>query len=107
MSRRAAAATFLACALLAGCAAAPRDPTDAPQARFAPAGYAPPSSHAAALASWRSAEDVNAFIGARFEPSSQPRFVMVEFEPVSQGGNTLRLHWLASFHRDGAASTLQ
>lgn len=153
MSRLAALGVPLACALLAGCAAAPRDASDAPQARFAAADYTPPVSHAAALATWRRAEDVNAFIGARFEydreramrlsetqrskagrvaihepaaffadprgvcvdlarfavetmrsvePGSQPRYVMIEFEPLSVGGNTWRLHWLAGFRRDGA-----
>jgi hypothetical protein len=26
---------------------------------------------------------------------------MIEFAPVTIGGNTLRMHWLASFTRDG------
>jgi len=138
--------------LLAGCATAPREPGDAPESRHAPIGYVSPASHCEALARWKRAEDVNDFIGARFEydrgramqlsetqrarskvaihepaaffaeprgvcvdlsrfavetlravePASSPRFVMIEFAPVTVGGNTLRLHWLASFRRDAA-----
>lgn len=137
--------------LVAGCAAAPREPGDAPESRHAVSGYVAPASHAAALASWKRAEDVNAFIGSRFEydrgramllsetqragskpaihapgeffasprgvcvdlsrfavetlravdPGSKPMFLMIEFEPVTIARNTLRLHWLASYHRDG------
>ena len=138
--------------VLAGCAASPRDFSDAPEARFRPGQYPAASSHAEALARWRRAEELNAFIGARFEydreramrlsetqraqgprapilapaafftqprgvcvdltrfavetlnviePGAAARFIMIEFEPVTIGGNTLRLHWLASFRRDG------
>ena len=34
-------------------------------------------------------------------PEAGARYVKIEFAPVSIGGNTLRLHWLASFKRDG------
>jgi hypothetical protein len=138
--------------LLAGCAAGPRDFSDATEARFRAGDYPAASSHAEALARWRRAEDLNAFIGERFEydrqramrlsetqraqgprvpilapaaffaeprgvcvdltrfavetlnaiePGAAARFIMIEFEPLTIGGNTLRLHWLASFRRDG------
>lgn len=138
--------------LVAGCAAGPRDFSDAPEARFRAGDYPAASSHAEAIARWRRAEDLNAFIGARFEydrqramllsetqraqgprvpilapeaffaeprgvcvdlarfavetlnaiePAAVARFIMIEFEPVTIGGNTLRRHWLASFRRDG------
>jgi hypothetical protein len=35
------------------------------------------------------------------DPSSDPKYVMIEFDPVQIAGNTLRLHWLASFKREG------
>src|SRR5262245_43101561 len=108
------------------------------------------ASYTAALETWRSAEDVNAWIGRHFrydlkralllsetqrsqgvrlavhlpetffdepegvcvdlahfsvetlravEPQSKPRYVMIEFDPVSIAGNTLRRHWVASFER--------
>jgi hypothetical protein len=111
-----------------------------------------PSSYAQALRLWSSAEDINAWIGARFEYDSAralllsetqrsldgratiygpeqffgspsgicvdlarfavetlravdaragARYLMIEFEPVSIGGNTLRRHWIASFEREG------
>lgn len=68
---------LLGCALLAGCAAGPRDASDAPQSRFA-------------------VETLRVV-----DPSARPAFLMIEFEPVEVAGNTLRLHWLASFRRDG------
>jgi hypothetical protein len=37
----------------------------------------------------------------RVAPESHPRYLMLELEPVQIRGNTLRLHWLASFRRDG------
>jgi hypothetical protein len=138
--------------VVAGCAAGPRDSSDAPESRFRAGDYPAASSHAEALVRWRRAEDLNAFIGERFEydrqralrlsetqrahgarvpilapavffaeprgvcvdlarfavetlnaiePGAAARFIMIEFEPVTIGGNTLRLHWLASFRRDG------
>jgi hypothetical protein len=105
-----------------------------------------------ALQGWRTVEDVNAWIGARFEydipralravgdpanaerrlpihapqdfyvsprgvcvdlarfgvetlravdPKSRPAYVMIEFDPVSISGNTLRRHWVVSFERNG------
>lgn len=37
----------------------------------------------------------------RVAPASHPRYLMLELEPVQIRGNTLRLHWLVSFQRDG------
>lgn len=35
-------------------------------------------------------------------PDSKPAYVMIEFDPVSIGGNTLRRHWVVSFEHEGA-----
>lgn len=35
------------------------------------------------------------------DPGLQARYLMIEFEPVTLNGHTLRLHWIASFRRDG------
>jgi hypothetical protein len=35
------------------------------------------------------------------DPQSNPKYLMIEFDPIQITGNTLRLHWLASFKRDG------
>ena len=35
------------------------------------------------------------------DPALEPAYVMIEFDPVSIAGNTLRRHWLVSFQRDG------
>lgn len=35
------------------------------------------------------------------DPSSKAGYVMIEFDPVTIGANTLRRHWVASFERDG------
>jgi putative ABC transport system substrate-binding protein len=37
----------------------------------------------------------------RIDPRSDARYLMIEFDPVEVGGNTLRLHWLVTFTRDG------
>ena len=37
----------------------------------------------------------------RIDPPSEPKYLMIEFDPVQIGGNTLRLHWLVSFKRGG------
>jgi hypothetical protein len=34
-------------------------------------------------------------------PGTKPRYLMIEFAPVTVAGNTLRRHWLVSFERDG------
>lgn len=34
-------------------------------------------------------------------PGSNPKYLMIEFDPVHIEGNTLRFHWLVSFKRDG------
>jgi len=137
--------------LVGGCSTMPPDASDAPEATHVRnQAFVAAASHGEALARWRTAEDVNAWIGARFEydraramllsetqrqksarlpihapaaffesprgvcvdltrfavetlraiePAARPAFVMIEFEPVTVGGNTLRLHWLASFRR--------
>jgi hypothetical protein len=35
------------------------------------------------------------------DPHSDPKYLMIEFEPIQVRGNTLRLHWLVSFRREG------
>ena len=37
----------------------------------------------------------------RIDPSSDPQYLMIEFEPIYLKGNMLRLHWLVRFKRDG------
>jgi hypothetical protein len=37
----------------------------------------------------------------RIDPQSDPKYLMIEFNPTQIKGNTLRLHWLVSFKRDG------
>jgi len=34
-------------------------------------------------------------------PETQPNYLMIEFAPIELEGNTLRLHWLAMFRREG------
>lgn len=127
--------------------------SDAPEDRERAIHYAPDyPSYARALQIWRTPEDLNAWIGAKFEydversmllsetqraqrpgppihppaeffaapkgicvdlarfavetlrvvtPDLKARYVMIEFDPVSLRGNTLRRHWVASFDRGG------
>ena len=35
------------------------------------------------------------------DPNSDPKYLMIEFEPMQINRNTFRLHWLVSFKRDG------
>lgn len=35
------------------------------------------------------------------DPESDPKYLMIEFEPIQINGDTLRLHWLVRFKRDG------
>jgi hypothetical protein len=35
------------------------------------------------------------------DPGLDANYLRIEFSPVTVGGNTLRVHWLASFKRDG------
>jgi hypothetical protein len=35
------------------------------------------------------------------DPNCDPKYLMIEFEPVVVNGNTFRLHWLVSFKKDG------
>jgi len=143
---------LLACALILPPARATDPDSDAPEERRAPIAFVAAPSYSQALAAWRSPEDVNDWIGAKFEydmaramrlsetqrqvngrlpihppaefyaapkgvcvdlsrfavetlaviaPDTQPRYVMIEFDPVSIRGNALRRHWVASFQRDG------
>jgi len=127
--------------------------SDAPESRSAHGGrYTQAASYAETLRLWRGADDVNAWIGVRFEydmsralqlsetqrqtsgrmpilapeaffaaprgvcvdlsrfavetlraiaPEARAAYVMIEFDPVSISGNTLRRHWVASFEKDG------
>jgi hypothetical protein len=143
-------------AVLVACGNFPEaaDPaSDAPEVQGRRAGaFKDAATYQEALQVWRTPEDVNAWIGARFsydparamllsetqrsgpgrmpiyEPQeffaapsgvcvdlsrfavetlqridadSEPRYLMIEFAPMVIAGNTLRLHWLASFRRHG------
>jgi hypothetical protein len=35
------------------------------------------------------------------DPKSDPKYLMIEFDPIQINGNTFRWHWLVSFKRDG------
>ena len=35
------------------------------------------------------------------DPGTRPKYLMIEFDPLTIQGQTLRRHWLASFERDG------
>jgi hypothetical protein len=37
----------------------------------------------------------------RIDPGARARYLMIEFEPLSIAGNSLRRHWLVSFEREG------
>ena len=37
----------------------------------------------------------------RIDTRSEPKYLMIEFDPIQVAGNTLRLHWLLGFKRDG------
>ena len=37
----------------------------------------------------------------RIDPNSDPKYLMIEFDPIQIHGSMLRLHWLARFKRDG------
>jgi hypothetical protein len=37
----------------------------------------------------------------RIDPQSDPKYLMIEFDPIQIAGNTLRRHWLVSFKRNG------
>jgi hypothetical protein len=39
----------------------------------------------------------------RIDPHSDPKYLMIEFDPDQIRGDTFRLHWLVSFRRDGKA----
>jgi hypothetical protein len=146
----------LAAIALAGCGSlsGTADPdSDAPEASIAEAGrFTQAATYGETLTLWRSAAEVNAWIGARFEydmsramrlsetqrqgngrmpiltpeeffaaprgmcvdlsrfavetlraidPQARAAYVMIEFDPVSISGNTLRRHWVATFENEG------
>jgi Transglutaminase-like domain len=37
----------------------------------------------------------------KIAPDSDPKYLMIEFQPVQINGNIFRLHWLVSFKKDG------
>lgn len=37
----------------------------------------------------------------KIDPNSDPKYLMIEFDPIQINGNIFRLHWLVSFKRDG------
>jgi hypothetical protein len=37
----------------------------------------------------------------RIDPHSDPKYLMIKFDPIQIRGETFRLHWLVSFKRDG------
>lgn len=49
----------------------------------------------------RNAAGGRSVLGRTRDPAAKPMYVMIEFDPVSIGGNTLRGHWVASFERHG------
>ena len=151
--RRVLAALVLA--FLAACSSLPQtaDPaSDAPEGPRPVAEFTDAPSYAQALKTWRTPEDVNAWIGAKFRydmqramllsenqrarsgglpiheaheffadpsgicvdlsrftvetlrqvsPELKAGYVMIEFAPATVRGNTLRMHWLATYTRDG------
>jgi hypothetical protein len=149
-------AALAAAVALSACSSLPEvaDPnSDAPEARAASGvPYKDAPTYAEALKVWNSADEVNAWIGARFrydmqramqlsetqrqkngrmpilapagffaapsgvcvdlarfgvetlraiDPGAKPAYVMIEFDPVTIAGNTLRRHWVVTFERDG------
>jgi hypothetical protein len=40
----------------------------------------------------------------RIDPKTDPKYLMIEFDPKQIAGNTLRFHWLVSFKRDAKTS---
>jgi hypothetical protein len=145
----------LALACLTACSSLEQkvDPAfDAPEEPRRVAAFKDPASYPQALQIWRTPEDVNEWIGARFhydmsramlasetqrsksaslpiyeaqeffaapsgicvdlsrftvetlrqlDPELKANYLVIEFSPVTVGGNTLRMHWLATFTRDG------
>jgi len=152
-----AALVLLVLSACAGCALASgqrADPaSDAPEQRAVSRSGAPPvASYAEALRTWRRPEDINAWLGERFEydtvralrlsetqreragslpihepsvffesprgvcvdiarfaveslrvidPQTRASYLMIEFNPVTLSGQTLRRHWVATFERNG------
>jgi len=127
--------------------------SDAPEQRSLARSAVPsPASYAEALQSWRRPEDLNAWLGERFEydtaralrlsetqraragalpihepaafferprgvcvdvarfaveslraidPQARAGYLMIEFNPATLSGQTLRRHWVATFERNG------
>lgn len=150
---RTLAAFAIALASWVSCSNAADPLSDAPESRERPAADVPNfPSYAQALRAWRTPEDVNTWIAAKFEydgersmllsetqrsqrpgppiyppaeffaapkgicvdlsrfavetlravaPALKARYVMIEFDPVTLRGNTLRRHWVAAFERGG------
>ena len=148
------ASISLICLATSAAVAQIADPvSDAPEYSIRTQSFKHAPSYSRVLEAWRTPEDVNEWMGARFEYSTtramllsethrssgarlaihepevfftapsgicvdlarfavetlrhidaslNARYLMLEFEPVTIGGNTLRLHWLASFIRDGS-----
>lgn len=145
-------AIVLALAPCVGMAQAADAASDAPHERFAAGHYPAAASYPEALARWTGADDINAWIGAKFqydraralqlsetqrerngrmpihepqdffvapagvcvdlarfgvetlrslEPVTRPRYLMIEFDPVTIQGNTLRRHWVTLYERAG------
>ena len=142
----------LALAPHAGLAQADDAASDAPHERITAGHYPAAASYPEALARWKGADDINAWIGAKFqydrgralqlsetqrdrngrmpihepldffvapagvcvdlarfgvetlrslEPDTRPRYLMIEFDPVTIRGNTLRRHWVTLYERGG------
>lgn len=142
--------SLAACGTLTRTADPASDAPEGPRPRLA--AFKDPASYEQALRDWRTPEDVNAWIAAKFQydspramqlsetqrnrsgtlpihepedffaapsgicvdlsrfavetlrriaPGAKPAYLMIEFAPVTVGGNTLRRHWLATFRRDG------
>lgn len=143
----------LACLSACSSVAQKADPaSDVPEEPSRVATFKDAASYAQALQRWRTPEDVNDWIGARFhydvsramqlsetersksgrlpvhqaqefflapsgicvdlsrfavetlraiDPGLDAKYLMIEFSPVTVDGNVLRMHWLASFTRDG------
>lgn len=150
--RKLAAFAFALC-LCAPCSYAADPLSDAPEDRQRSMREVPDfPSYAHAVQAWRTPEELNAWIGAKFEydversmllsetrraqkagpaihppaeffaapkgicvdlsrfgvetlnavaPALKARYLMIEFNPLAIRGNTLRLHWVAAFERDG------
>jgi len=153
MRKNLVALILMLCALSAAAAETADPASDAPEVRTSrDTAFRGPPSYSQALKAWRTPEEINAWIGARFEydiqramrlsetqrsqsgtlpitepsaffadpagvcvdlsrfavetlrnisPELKARYLMIEFAPAIIAGNTLRLHWVATFTREG------